>query len=80
MHRLPSPELQQLLDELASRSPLRSLTWPDVAPLCQLGRLRHLKLERILVTHPDMRAILAAMDPEILTQLTVWKASMLVTV
>ncbi|XP_040354505.1 uncharacterized protein LOC121045605 [Ixodes scapularis] len=71
LHRLPSPELQQLLDELASRSPLRSLTWPDVAPLCQLGRLRHLKLERILVTHPDMRAILAAMDPEILTQLTI---------
>ncbi|CAN8021328.1 unnamed protein product [Ixodes persulcatus] len=78
LHRLPSPELQQLLDELASRSPLRSLTWPDVAPLCQLGRLRHLKLERILVTHADLRAILAAMDPEILTQLTLWKASMLI--
>ncbi|CAN7996760.1 unnamed protein product [Ixodes hexagonus] len=75
LHRVPAPELQQLLDELASRSPLRSLAWRDVAPLCQLGRLSQLRLERLLVTHADLRAVLASVDPQILTHLSIWKAS-----
>ncbi|KAK8763503.1 hypothetical protein V5799_033886 [Amblyomma americanum] len=71
--RLSGRELQQLGDSVAEVSPLRQVLWRDLAPLYAQSRLHELLLDRLLLTHDDLRALLGAVEPRILTRLRVDK-------
>ncbi|XP_065288658.2 uncharacterized protein [Dermacentor albipictus] len=71
--RLSGLELQQLADSVVSASPLRQVAWWDLAPLYVPRRLHELLLDRLLIAHGDLRALLGAIEPTVLTKLRVTK-------
>ncbi|XP_037562944.2 uncharacterized protein LOC119442223 [Dermacentor silvarum] len=71
--RLSGLELQQLADSVVSQSPLRQVAWWDLAPLFVPHRLHELLLDRLLIAHGDLRALLGAIEPTVLTRLRVTK-------
>ncbi|XP_077541268.1 uncharacterized protein LOC144153510 [Haemaphysalis longicornis] len=70
---LATSELHEVAESVASHSPMRHVAWRDVAPLYLSSRLSELRLDRLLMSHADLRALLEAVGASLLTHLTVTK-------
>ncbi|XP_075747460.1 uncharacterized protein LOC142807379 isoform X2 [Rhipicephalus microplus] len=71
LRRLSGLELRQLADRVVGQSPMRQVAWCDLAPLCVPHRLHELLLDRLLIAHCDLRALLGVVEPSVLTRLRV---------
>ncbi|KAH6939954.1 hypothetical protein HPB50_022835 [Hyalomma asiaticum] len=70
---LSSLELQQLADSVVGLSPMRQVARWDLVPLYVPHRMHELLLDRLLIAHHDLRALLGAVEPSVLTRLRVTK-------
>ncbi|XP_049270065.1 uncharacterized protein LOC119385085 [Rhipicephalus sanguineus] len=73
LRRLSGLELRQIADRVVGQSPMRQVAWWDLAPLCVPHRLHELLLDRLLIAHYDLRALLGVVEPSVLTRLRVTK-------
>lgn len=72
--QLTPHETQQLMECAVSRLPLRCFAWRPLGGLFTLTNIRHLVLDRLIMTHADLRAVLHNAYGEALTQLVIRKA------